>query len=373
VIVSEASEEGNPAAATFFAPGARRLEVGASLGVNGAVAVSADGTRAAFASAIEGSIEIGAFPDALAGDIAGVDASVAGAGRPSWSPDGRRIVFADRDRGDWNLYTVPAAAADSAEPMKLGLDTLAAERNPRWSPDGRSIAFETNRDGNWEIYVSTADGSVVRNLTRDPSADTLGDWSPDSQLLVFSSTRAGDADLYTIGVNGGAATRVTSAAGAETHAVWSPDGRTIAYSANGDGDDEVYLVAPDGSANRRLTRNQVEDLVQDWQPLHDRRAPAVRALHAVGRRGEAARLRYRIAETGPGAYISLFYDYETRTGGGGGSSYVVLHRIRPRHVYGFILSRSVIRNLPASIHFCVQAIDASLNESRSSCARFRIR
>jgi len=41
---------------------------------------------------------------------------------------------------------------------------------PSWSPDGSKIAFVSNRDGNMDIYTMNADGSSVRQLTRNPFA-----------------------------------------------------------------------------------------------------------------------------------------------------------------------------------------------------------
>ena len=49
-----------------------------------------------------------------------------------------------------------------------GLDGI-----PAWSPDGQKIAFTSKRDGNWEIYVMNADGSGQRNLTRNAANDYL--------------------------------------------------------------------------------------------------------------------------------------------------------------------------------------------------------
>ena len=49
---------------------------------------------------------------------------------------------------------------------------------PSWSPDGRKIVFTTKRDGNFEVYVMNADGSEQQNLTRNPAPDRSPVWSP---------------------------------------------------------------------------------------------------------------------------------------------------------------------------------------------------
>ena len=40
------------------------------------------------------------------------------------------------------------------------------DSSPAWSPDGRKIAFVSRRDGRYGIYVMNADGSGQRRLTR---------------------------------------------------------------------------------------------------------------------------------------------------------------------------------------------------------------
>jgi TolB protein len=39
--------------------------------------------------------------------------------------------------------------------------------NPVWGPDGRHLAFASTRSGRSQIYTMLADGSQVKQLTKD--------------------------------------------------------------------------------------------------------------------------------------------------------------------------------------------------------------
>ena len=93
---------------------------------------------------------------------------------PSWSPDGKKIVFVSERDGNPEVYVVNADGS--------GLRNLTRhpgyDSDPAWSPEGRKVAFVTKRDGNFEVYVMKADGSDQRNLTRNPAPDRSPVWSP---------------------------------------------------------------------------------------------------------------------------------------------------------------------------------------------------
>ena len=50
------------------------------------------------------------------------------------------------------------------------------DSSPSWSPDGKRIVFMSKRDGNTEVYVMDADGGNLQNLTNNPGGDSGPAW-----------------------------------------------------------------------------------------------------------------------------------------------------------------------------------------------------
>jgi TolB protein len=86
---------------------------------------------------------------------------------PNWSPNGQFLTFAwvrkygPGDPGSSDIYLMDIA---SKKWVQLTHD---GGRNdfPSWSPDGRHIVFQSNRTGTIEIWSMLADGSHPQQLT----------------------------------------------------------------------------------------------------------------------------------------------------------------------------------------------------------------
>jgi Tol biopolymer transport system component len=74
------------------------------------------------------------------------------------------------------------------------LDGLTID--PSWTPDGKRVLFASNRDGQFEIYSADIASREVNRLTHHPSADTDPVSSPDGTGVLFVSTRSGSLGLW---------------------------------------------------------------------------------------------------------------------------------------------------------------------------------
>ena len=86
-----------------------------------------------------------------------------------------------------------------------------------------------------EIFWMDADGSNVKQLTKNGAANFGPYPYPDNSAVVFSSNLGGDArefDLYSVGIDGGEPERITHAPGFDGFPMFSPDGEWLVFASN---------------------------------------------------------------------------------------------------------------------------------------------
>ena len=189
--------------------------------------------------------------------------------RPAWSPDGRHVAFVAVPRG----YSITDRAYHTEVPHSLHLaSTDQSGEEPvkvteiaspvSWSPDGHRIAF-ANREGDSLLLSTIApDATDLRRIHTITSwanfegrrgqyesrIDTVS-WSPSGDHIAFSC----DEGICIVDLEG----NVVGQSSFGTVAAWSPDGtklalRRVGWIPNGEG--LIATMAPDGSDERVLLR-----------------------------------------------------------------------------------------------------------------------
>ncbi len=158
----------------------------------------------------------------------------ANAGMPSWSPDGKQVVFRRATGTKRNLHILDVSTG-AVRKLETGSDF---DTFPMWSPRGDWIAFTSKRDDDYEIYRIRSDGTGLERLTRSPGNDAHPSLSPDGAWIAFATARQGFKD---------------EAVQLLLSATFQPYG-------------EIAVMRADGSDVRILTDNSTEEGAPVWVP-----------------------------------------------------------------------------------------------------------
>jgi Tol biopolymer transport system component len=171
---------------------------------------SPDGREIAFNSTRSGNVDVWIVPvqggeaRQLTNDPADDWAHAWPGGSGSWSPDGTSIVYGSSLSGNWNIWVAPTAGG---EPRQLTNDP-AYEQWPTWSPDGRWVIF--CRAGDWPWRVPAEGGEAEPVLGEDGRSLI---WSPGGDRMYFVARREGRENLYEKELGGTAERQLTELAG----------------------------------------------------------------------------------------------------------------------------------------------------------------
>ena len=195
---------------------------------------------------------------------------------PTWSPGGQWIAFGfggffgARRTKPAKLMMVRADGSQQSKDLTKGLPNSGF---PTWSPDGKRIVYRVWGDGDFGLReLNLADGSV-KTLTTE--LDNFPAFSPSGDAITFTrrSAKTDDYDIFTMRPDGTHAKQLTTTPGNDSHSSWSPDGKYILWSSARYGfKDEaplydnsfqpfaqIFIMKADGSDQHALTYSRWED------------------------------------------------------------------------------------------------------------------
>ena len=184
---------------------------------------------------------------------------------PEISPDGGTIVF-KFTKGASEVNQIWVMDRDGAHVAAI---PGVAGWDPTWSPDGKTILFASDRDGTIQLYTVRVNGSDLHKVSSLPGIRGRSDWSPDARFVVTYSGAAWEREVYIMNPDGAAARRLSPPGGNSQGPSFSPDGKWVAFTAYFDhprdeNGCEIYIIRLDGTDLRRLTDNDHCDYQPRW-------------------------------------------------------------------------------------------------------------
>ena len=182
---------------------------------------------------------------------------------PSFSPDGKKIVFSGIKGGASNLYEIEIETGKLTQIT----DDRYTQREPAYSPDGRKIAFTTERGPGTDLDklifsdyriglldLATGEYSTLPNSFGDNHSPQ---WSPEGTKLAYVSNRTGIPNIFYHDFGDGREYQVTDILTGVTGPTenspclsWSEGSGRLAYSAFYEGAWNIYIInSPESDAS----------------------------------------------------------------------------------------------------------------------------
>lgn len=175
---------------------------------------------------------------------------------PAFSPDGTQVAFvarmpgnASRTKPRFGLYVAPFDQPGRARLVTTKVAT--GGMHPSWSPDGKRLVFAAGTLVP-DLFVVGVDGQGLTRLTDTTRGSGEPSWSPDGLQIAYNSGLQGD-DVWVMDADGANPRKLGTGRTGTYQPAFSPDGRWIAYVSNPPGHSELWLMRPDGSEAHALT------------------------------------------------------------------------------------------------------------------------
>jgi tricorn protease len=177
----------------------------------------------------------------------------------SWSPDGRSIAYISDRTGEDEIYVVPQDGLGKEQQVTSGYKGFKFA--PSWSPDSKKIAWADKDLNLW--WVDVAEKQPVKVDHAAYGEITNYSWSPDSKWLAYDKNQDNlYAVVYLYSLADRKSTAITSSMANTYNAIFDPEGKYLYYLSDRDFN-EVLGNIDFEFANPKTTRVYVVTLKKD--------------------------------------------------------------------------------------------------------------
>ena len=192
------------------------------------LALSPGGRRAA----VEARGEIFTIP-AEKGDVRNLTNTSASAEKaPAWSPDGRFVSYFSDRSGEYKLYIAPQDGL--TPPREIAIPEPVQYYTPSWSPDGKRLLFHDTHFRVWVTDVESGQSKIVGNDPWLVPERTINPtWSPDGNWIAYATrlpTLFHAIRVYNVAT--GETRQVTDGLADATWPVWDASGKYLWFLAS---------------------------------------------------------------------------------------------------------------------------------------------
>ena len=223
-------------------------------------AVSPEGGKIAFTSWVHKNPAIFVFSVDPVRDLRFYNQRASVNSSPSFTPDGKQIVYSSSAPDDHccRIFIANLDGSGLAARSTSGIYRYRAQSQSEDRQRNRVRVRPVSGAGPGEqIYRMNIDGSDIERLTPGEGEATNPSWHPGGQIIAYAWTRgfeAGDFNIFTMDV----AThtkynQLTHSEGRNENPSWAPDGVHLVFASTRGGSSQIWTMLADGSQTRQLT------------------------------------------------------------------------------------------------------------------------
>jgi TolB protein len=167
---------------------------------------------------------------------------------PSWSPDGRRVIFTHIDKRSHGLGICDAGGGNVRR-VKFPGNTVIG---PVFMPDGR-VAVSLTDGRNPSIFMLGHNLEKQGKLDESPSIDVSASVDARGAQMAFTSNRLGGPQIFLKDLRSGSVRRISRSGSYNSDPSISPDGTLVAYARMEGSGHRIYVQDLVSGQERQLT------------------------------------------------------------------------------------------------------------------------